>query len=307
MVHRNDTQWDPVSLFSGEHPDPPVEGLLVTGHGTANARGAAETEAVARLVAEALPRLAVELAYLEVITPSIADGLERLRERGCRRVVVAPLLLFEAGHARRDLPAAVAEAAERLGMQTCQAAPLGDHPAILELARRRRHEAIAAAGWTEEGALVPATVLFVGRGSSEPDAAARVAGFARASVGCPRSAEHVGATAGGGLCQTTCMGPCEPPCEGPVITAFVAAARPSLEEGIAAAMAAGRRRVIVQPHLLFRGRVEDQVARSVAAAREADRQIAWAVAARLGPDAAVARGLITRAAEAVAAANPAIW
>jgi len=48
---------------------------------------------------------------------------------------------------------------------------------------------------------------------------------------------------------------------------FVAAARPTVDEALDRAAGGGRRRVLVQPHLLFRGHVEDQVAAAVAGPR----------------------------------------
>ena len=83
-------------------------GVLVVGHGTADPIGAAETADVAAAVAGLLPDMPVELGFLEVIGPTIADAVTRLAARGCRDVIAAPLLLFAAGHAKRDVPEAVA-------------------------------------------------------------------------------------------------------------------------------------------------------------------------------------------------------
>jgi precorrin-3B C17-methyltransferase len=84
----------------------------------------------------------------------------------------------------------------------------------------------------------------------------------------------------------------------PVLTTlgFVAAARPTLAEGIAAA--AGARRVIVQPHLLFRGHVEEQVTAAVARALQAHPGVEWVQVPRLGAGPLVARALLDRAAAA---------
>ncbi|MFM7291573.1 MAG: sirohydrochlorin chelatase, partial [Planctomycetia bacterium] len=110
-------------------------GLVVVGHGTADPVGAEETRQVAEWVAGLLPGVAVELGFLEVIGPSIGTALERLADRGCAEVVAAPLLLFTAGHARRDVPEAVREAADRLGLAVRQSDALGCHPGILSLTR----------------------------------------------------------------------------------------------------------------------------------------------------------------------------
>ena len=252
-------------------------GLLVVGHGTADPVGAGETGEITRLAAALLPGVPVELGFLEVIGPSIGEALARLAAQGCREVVAAPLLLFTAGHARRDVPEALAAGALDAGVVVRQAEALGCHPEIVALARRRRREAVEGL----EGCPAESGVLLtIGRGSSDPRALAQLEEFIAAT------------------CATTVAD-----CRGSIHCArhefgFVAAARPSLAESIEAAALGGPavRRVIVQPHRLFRGHVEEQVAAAVAQGRARHPQVEWVVVKRLGPDEQVARALIDRAA-----------
>jgi len=272
-------------------------GVVVVGHGTADPVGAAETRRVAELVAGMLPDVAVELGFLEVIGPPIGDALARLAARGCAEVVAAPLLLFTAGHARRDVPEALSEGAARAGLDVRQSAALGCHPHIVALSRQRRREAVAGL------APVPAAetvLLMIGRGSSDPTAHHQLQAFAAATCGGPS----------GDPAASGCPAPAR------IELGFVAAARPSLDEGIA--LAAGRgcagnavggaaggetagagrvRRVIVQPHLLFRGHVEEQVSAALARARAAHPDIEWVQVERLGADPLVARTVVERVAE----------
>ena len=60
------------------------------------------------------------------------------------------------------------------------------------------------------------------------------------------------------------------------------------------------RRVVVQPHLLFRGHVEEQVTAAVDRGRREHPEIEWVQVQRLGADPLVARALIERAAAAEA-------
>jgi sirohydrochlorin cobaltochelatase len=253
----------------------PGRGVLVVGHGTADPVGAAETRRVADLVAESLPDTPVALGFLEVIGPTIADALAELATAGCREVVAAPLLLFEAGHAKRDVPEAIAEPAAARGITVVRAGPLGCHPAIVELARRRRAEAIA-----DRGAVTAAetALVMVGRGSSDPTSPAQLADFTTATLAGESRPQRV-------------------------LSGFVAAARPSVPEALTEAAgpsAGGIRRIIVQPHLLFRGHVEEQVAAAVAAAQASRPELEWLTVTRLGPDPLVVRAVIDRAAEAAA-------
>jgi len=59
------------------------------------------------------------------------------------------------------------------------------------------------------------------------------------------------------------------------------------------------RRVIVQPHLLFRGRVEQQVEEAVERARTRHPTVEWVVVPRLGAEPEVARAVVARALEKV--------
>lgn len=263
-LHRVPAAADTAAAF------PHGRGLLVVGHGTADPTGAAETAEVAAHVAALLPGVPVELGFLEVIEPSIHAAVSRLAARGCREVIATPVLLFAAGHARRDVPESLAAAVAAAGVTARQAEPLGLHDAVIDLSARRRREAL-------EGRVeVPAadTVLVVlGRGASDPGALDRLRAFGAASLAAggwrPRGVEY----------------------------GFAAAARPTLDEALAAAAAAGPRRVVVQPHLLFGGHVEGQVSAAVDRARGQWPGIEWVQVARLGSDPQVAWALADRAME----------
>lgn len=253
----------------GAANDPP--GVIVIGHGTADATGAEETRRTAALVAALLPATPVELGFLELVAPSIEDAVTALVARGCRAVVAAPVLLFRAGHARRDVPEALAAAAARHGLAVRQAEPLGCHPAIVALARRRREEALAGRAAVAAAAT---RLVVLGRGSSDPRAVCQ-------------------------LCRLTLATTAGMAAAPPLHLGFAAAARPTLDEALAEAYAAaGVRRIVVQPHLLFSGHVEGQVDAALARGRARRPDIEWLRAARLGADPAVAAALVARAIDA---------
>jgi len=284
------TPWSglplPITRLAGplaERPDVaaalgPARGVLVVGHGTADPVGAEETRSVGRMVAALLPGVPVEVGFLEVIGPAVGEAVAALAARGCRRAVAAPLLLFTAGHARRDIPEAVEAGGRAAGVAVGQTAPLGCHAAIVELARRRRREA------TRGRETVPpecTALVMIGRGSSDPFAPRQLLEFTAATL-----------AGGAGAC------PHDPDCRR-IGLGFVAAARPTVPEALAAAAGPGVRRVIVQPHLLFRGHVEEQVAHAAAAARRDHPAIEWLVARRLGAEPDVAAAVVDRVAEAL--------
>jgi len=80
-------------------------GLLLFAHGARDARWARPFEAVAARVRAARPGLAVRLAYLEFMAPSLPEAGAELAAAGCTRIEVVPLFLGAGGHVRKDLPA----------------------------------------------------------------------------------------------------------------------------------------------------------------------------------------------------------
>src|SRR5215471_6792139 len=82
-------------------------GLLLVGHGTRDCRGLAEFHLLTKLIVEAGQGFEAVSCFLELAEPDIATGMRTLLDRGIERLTVAPLLLFAAGHAKRDIPEAV--------------------------------------------------------------------------------------------------------------------------------------------------------------------------------------------------------
>jgi len=214
--------------------------------------------------------LPLEACFLELAEPTIADGLNRLIDRGAKRVAVVPLLLTAAGHAKRDIPAAVAEVSgAHPDLTIRQTAALDCHPRIVDLSTRRYDESLVGriAVPPEETLL-----LLVGRGSSDAGAVGTVRRFA--AIRAERSKV------------------------GQVETCFAAVAKPSLEEILPIVAAAGFRRIVVQPHLLFRGRllgdVRDAVKRFQTRETASDerRQTEWIVTEPLGPEPELADAIV---------------
>lgn len=137
------------------------EGVLLVGHGSRCGRSAREMQHLADGVGTALDGVAVEVGYLEMTDPPAGRVIDDLAARGCRRVVVLPMVLLGAGHAKSDVPAIVVEARLRHPeVQFSFGRPLGVTRAPVELLG----EAVVAAG----GAGLP--LLMVARGTSDPDA-----------------------------------------------------------------------------------------------------------------------------------------
>ncbi len=240
--------------------------LVAVAHGSRDPRSAATVAALVDVVRGRAPSLEVAAAFLDLSAPRLPDVLAALHGAGHRDVVVVPLLLGKAFHARVDLPAVVAEATARLPRLSVSVSDvLGPDPRLPDLALRRLR---AAGARTDDRSL---GVILAGAGSSHPPANAAVSTVATEWA---RSSGWAGVEA-----------------------AFASAARPDVPAAAAALRARGARRIAVASWFLAPGRLPDRIA---AQAREADP--AAVVAEPLGPDPALADLVLDRYAETAAVA-----
>ena len=74
----------------------------------------------------------VELAFLEIMSPSLDDAAARLAQEGCRAVTIVPLFLAQGGHVKRELPQMAEELRRRhAGCEFTVTPPLGDIPEVI--------------------------------------------------------------------------------------------------------------------------------------------------------------------------------
>ena len=80
-------------------------GLILFAHGARDARWAEPFEAIAARARALLPDWDVQLAFLELMTPTLADAGGAMVAAGRTQVDIVPLFLGTGGHVRQDLPA----------------------------------------------------------------------------------------------------------------------------------------------------------------------------------------------------------
>ncbi|MQA83685.1 MAG: sirohydrochlorin chelatase [Streptosporangiales bacterium] len=208
--------------------------LLVVGHGTRDGAGAAEFAAFIRRLRSRAEGLAVAGGFIELSPPPLAEAVGELVAAGQRHLVTMPLVLVGAGHAKGDIPGALArERARHPGTRYSYGRPLGPHPSLLYLLDERLDAVLDPAERAETA------VLLVGRGSTDPDANAEVHKVARL------------------LWEGRSLGYVE--------TAFVSLTRPGTEEGLERCRRLGARRIVVLPYLLFPGVLPDRARRQAEA------------------------------------------
>jgi sirohydrochlorin cobaltochelatase len=219
----------------------PPPALLLIGHGTRSEQGARQFLDVTAGIEKLRPDIRVQPAFLELCEPDIPSAVKQLGARGATSFVSVPLLLFAAGHAKDDIPQAINRALDRLPgkrLPWVQAEHLGCDPLIVGTSEQRFNEAIAGRPTVPDS---DTCLLLVGRGSSDESAVAEMHDLAQL-----RAERFTGRE---------------------IRVAFVARAEPRLQGELDRIAAAGFRRVIVQPHLLFEGEVVASIRDRVAGIR----------------------------------------
>ncbi|MGW1949534.1 sirohydrochlorin chelatase, partial [Streptomyces sp. NPDC001940] len=111
--------------------------LLIAGHGTRDEAGAEAFRDFVRELGRRRPDLPVAGGFIELSPPPLTEAVGELVERGVRRFAAVPLMLVSAGHAKGDIPAALAREKERHpGISYTYGRPLGPHPSLLKVLER---------------------------------------------------------------------------------------------------------------------------------------------------------------------------
>lgn len=116
--------------------------VLLMGRGTSDPDANSEVAQLARLFWEGRSWNIVEVAYSGETRPTVSEGVRRCVRLGARRIIVAPLLLFQGILTQRIAEQAQATG-EELGVEVAMAASLGAHPALIDLTLERAAEAAA--------------------------------------------------------------------------------------------------------------------------------------------------------------------
>jgi sirohydrochlorin ferrochelatase len=169
--------------------------LLAVAHGSPDPRAESLHDALIARVRSERPALAAVVAYLGHTNPDVMVAMNSLVSQGFSEIVVVPLLLTAAYHARFDLPATVEKArVDHPGVTIHQAGVLGPHPKLFSLMQRRLAEAGADAHDGMTGLVLAAV------GTSDPHANAELADVAAtlgATIGFASSEPELGQVVAG--------------------------------------------------------------------------------------------------------------
>jgi sirohydrochlorin ferrochelatase len=151
--------------------------LIALAHGSRDPRSARTVREIVATTKKLRPDLKIEAAFLDHARPDLDTVVDRLVARGHAEIVVVPLLLTTAYHARVDVPDVVLAAADRhrdRGLAIRVVDVVGTDPSLLSILDERLREALRESRVRELDALVLAAA-----GSSDALANATIARLAR--------------------------------------------------------------------------------------------------------------------------------
>ncbi|HBJ35952.1 MAG TPA: sirohydrochlorin chelatase [Planctomycetaceae bacterium] len=248
------------------------DGVLLVGHGTRDTVGTDQFFQLGKLLADRLSPVPVEACLLELQPPTIAEGWQRLVDRGAKAVHAVPLLLFAAGHAKSDIPDELAKCQLTTPhVRWDQSQPLSRAAELIALSLRRIDEAIRQSNLDSRSS----ALVMVGRGSHDPCAQADM----RVLTEC--------------VARRWCFKVRQ--------TAFYAMATPKLPETLDRIAESGEvSDILVQPHILFEGSIHQSILGIVAQARQRYPEIRFWCSGYLGPEPELVDALIRRIQQAIA-------
>lgn len=256
-IHQSTGDFDahssrPQDTWQGEPLDLPELPLnrpvLLIGHGSRDADGRQGLMDFAEAYQAIDRSRPVIPCFLELTEPTIQQGVDRCVELGYTDLSALPILLFAARHNKFDVTNELDRARQRHPqVKFHYGRHFGITPGILELWRSRLAE-LDQPRWNPQGIERSDTVLlFVGRGSSDPDANGDVYKMARMLW------------EGSGY-QT-------------VETCFIGITHPRLEEGFRRSRLYNPKRIIVLPYFLFTGALVKKIYDITAQQQEQHPQI----------------------------------
>ncbi len=214
----------------------------------------------------------VGTGFIELCPPPISVAVADLVAAVHDHLVVVPLVLFDAGHAKTDVPASVNLArARHPGVRFTYGRALDVTADLLAVVDERLAATVAPEHRRDTA------VLLVGRGSSDPDANAELHRVARL------------------LWEGRNWPLVEP--------AFVGLTAPRVPESLERLARLGAERIAVVSYFLFTGLLEQRIRRQAAAFAERSR-VDVQITGYLGPDQRIARLVLDRYAEALVATVP---
>ena len=109
-----------------------MRGIVLFAHGAKDPQWAEPFAAIRERVRAARPEYPIEIAYLEIMSPTLEEAIDAVIAEGASAVIVFPLFMAQGAHLKKDLPRILEEIrAARPHIPISLEPPIGEVPEIL--------------------------------------------------------------------------------------------------------------------------------------------------------------------------------
>ena len=110
-----------------------MKAIILFGHGARDSRWREPFDRLASLWREQHVGIPVELAFLEMMQPSLEDSVTALVGQGATQITVVPVFFGQGGHLRNDFPVLLTACQEKFPQIALSATPaVGENLAVLQ-------------------------------------------------------------------------------------------------------------------------------------------------------------------------------
>lgn len=110
-----------------------MKAIILFGHGARDIRWREPFDRLVSLWREQQPNTPVELAFLEMMEPSLEAAITALSTQGATQITVVPVFFGQGGHLRNDFPALLSSCQQQFPQITLSAtSAVGEDAAILQ-------------------------------------------------------------------------------------------------------------------------------------------------------------------------------
>lgn len=110
-----------------------MKAVILFGHGARDSRWREPFDRLVELWREQQPSALVELAFLEMMQPSLEEATQSLVEKGAQEIVVIPVFFGQGGHLRNDFPLLMESCQQRYpAIKLSATSAVGESAAVLQ-------------------------------------------------------------------------------------------------------------------------------------------------------------------------------
>lgn len=110
-----------------------MKAIILFGHGARDSRWREPFDRLAMMWREQQPKTPVELAFLEMMQPSLEEAVASLSSQGANEITVVPVFFGQGGHLRNDFPVLLERCRSNFPSITLSATPaVGEDLTVLQ-------------------------------------------------------------------------------------------------------------------------------------------------------------------------------